>query len=116
MASWKGIVRAALSELKYTIDSAIHNAAGLSWPPPDDVRVVIKHIDEAMLLTECRDVLDGLAGDWGFSQAAFPFTEKIVPWASAEIAYTRFGEALRTCFGISVPSMYDVTPFVAHQQ
>lgn len=113
MASWKGIVRAAVLELKNTIDGAIHNAAGLSWPPPEDVRAAIKHIDEAMLMTECRDVLGGPAGDWGFSQAAFPFTEKIVPWASAETAYTRFGKALGTCFGISVPPMYDVRPFVA---
>lgn len=108
MASWKGIVRAAVSELKSTVDKAIHNAAGLSWPPPEDVHIAIKNIDEAMLLTECRDVLGGCADDWGFSQAAFPFPEKIVAWASPEIAYTRFGECLRACFGICIPTMYEV--------
>ena len=38
-------------------DIAIHEAAGLPWPMPDDIKPVIKYFDKLMFVTEWRDLM-----------------------------------------------------------
>lgn len=43
--------------LTYKFDVAIHEAAGLSWPPRGDMQKQIKHWDKCLLATEWRDLM-----------------------------------------------------------
>lgn len=52
-------VLAAFDELTERHDRAVHEAAGLAWPPPPEIASAIKHYDRVMLVTEWRDVMPG---------------------------------------------------------
>ena len=41
-------------------DAVIHEAAGLSWPPPKELVPLIKHWDLVMFVTEWRDLMNGI--------------------------------------------------------
>lgn len=111
----KHVVKPAISAVKCGIDKALYASVGIQWPPSDETIEIIKNVDETMLLTECRDILGGQVDDWGFLPAVLPYPERIVPWGSPMIAYTRFGRVLKEYFGISLPSMYDVRLRVVQQ-
>lgn len=114
-ATEKHVVKPAIAAVKCGIDKALYASVGLQWPPSDETLEIIKYTDEAMLLTECRDILGGQVDDLGFSPAVLPYSEPIIPFGSPEIAYRHFGDALKEFFGISLPSMYDVRAHVAQQ-
>lgn len=52
-------VLVAFDELTERHDRAIHEAAGLAWPPPRAIAAAVKHFDRVMLLTEWRDFMPG---------------------------------------------------------
>lgn len=54
-------VIAAFDELTDRCDAAVHAAAGLAWPPPEAMRAAIKRYDRMLLVTEWRDLMDGVA-------------------------------------------------------
>ncbi len=55
--SLAGVVSDALAMLTYRLDVAIHEAAGLEWPPHDGIQIKIHHFDRVLLATEWRDLM-----------------------------------------------------------
>lgn len=53
-------VMSVFDELTDRHDAAIHAAAGLSWPPPPEMKAAIKHYDRVLLVTEWRDLMGGV--------------------------------------------------------
>lgn len=50
-------VMAAFDDLTDRHDRAIHEAAGLSWPPSPEIAAEVKRIDRVLLVTEWRDLM-----------------------------------------------------------
>lgn len=53
-------VMAAFDDLTDRHDRAIHEAAGLPWPPTPEMQAKIKRIDRTLLVTEWRDLMGGV--------------------------------------------------------
>lgn len=72
----------AFEDLTNRHDSAIHQAAGLPWPPTPEMARAIKHYDRIMLVTEWRDLMGGvpLPNAEAYADVA-PLQRKIVPHA-----------------------------------
>ncbi|MCA0404890.1 MAG: hypothetical protein LCH39_01895 [Proteobacteria bacterium] len=64
-AEGKRCAYAGLKALKDNVDTAIHAAAGIAWPLPDDVRAAVKEMDLRMLSTERRHLLGPSPRPWG---------------------------------------------------
>ncbi len=88
-----------LTLMKASIDRAIHAAAGIAWPLPNDVRNAVEEMDLRMLTTERRHLLGPSPAPWQASvEAAQPI--RLVgkmsnwPWPDAADAFrerlTRF--------------------------
>lgn len=60
----KDIAAAGMRAIKATVDAAIHEAAGIAWPLPDDVRAAVKEMDIRMLATERRHLLGPSPAAW----------------------------------------------------
>lgn len=54
------VVLAAFNELTDRCDRAVHEAAGLAWPPSPWIADGIKHWDRVLLVTEWRDLMGGV--------------------------------------------------------
>lgn len=52
-----GAIEDAFSQLTDRLDAAIHAAAGLPWPPPQEIAEQIHAFDRMMLATEWRDLM-----------------------------------------------------------
>lgn len=80
-------VTAAFDELTDRHDRAIHEAAGLAWPPTPEMAARIKHWDRVLLVTEWRDLMGGvpLPNAEAYADAA-PLTRRIVPAAAWQLA------------------------------
>lgn len=62
-------------------DVAIHEAAGLAWPPPAALIPQIKKWDLIMFVTEWRDLMHGAPHpNWGPYSGIVPLTTEIRPW------------------------------------
>jgi uncharacterized protein len=77
----------AFDDLTDRHDRAIHQAAGLPWPPTPEMRRAIKHFDRILLVTEWRDLMGGypLPNAEAYSDV-MPLRRKIVPnhkWQSS---------------------------------
>lgn len=72
----------AFDDLTNRHDAAIHEAAGLAWPPSPEMKRAIKHYDRIMLVTEWRDLMGGvpLPNAEAYADVA-PLQRKIVPHA-----------------------------------
>jgi len=91
-ATFNKTVEAALKLLKRRIDGAVHEAAGLTYPLPDDVREAVKLWDLRMLATERRQLLAKGPKPWhsAIEQAEPVRLEgrlKPWPWTYAADAY-----------------------------
>ena len=68
----------------YRLDVAIHEAAGLDWPPPGDIIPIIKHWDKVMFVTEWRDLMKKKPEDhpdWSPYAGIVPLRYRIMqPW------------------------------------
>lgn len=49
----------AFDELTGQVDAAVHQAAGLPWPIPEEIARWVKHFDRVLLVTEWRDLMGG---------------------------------------------------------
>lgn len=74
-----GVVSDVDMRLTERWDAAIHEAAGLAWPPPVDIRETVDVIDKRLLLTEWAALHKGhkLLGDYS---AYEPLPIKVEPW------------------------------------
>lgn len=86
------IVRRAIHLMKAQIDQAIYDAAGIEWPPPNDVTRAVKEMDLRMLATERRQLLGPAPARWDEAvEAAKPIRMigklRIWPWPEAADAY-----------------------------
>ena len=97
------IVRRALHLMKAQLDRAIHDAAGIEWPLPDDVARAVKEMDLRMLATERRQLLGPSPARWVEAvEAAHPIrmTGKLRIWPWPEAA-----DAFRTALRSLIPSI-----------
>lgn len=82
----------------YRFDVAVHDAAGLSWPPRSDLIAAIKRLDLVMFVTEWRDLMPGFVHpNWAPYSGIQPLTETIKPaddWRQAMQLYLRFAKDL----------------------
>jgi uncharacterized protein len=77
---------AQMQMLSRAIDVAIHDAAGLAWPPPDFIAAEVKHLDKVLLMTERRDLMARSSVSWGDLEKIPPLPTVIKPlgWVIAE--------------------------------
>jgi 5'-deoxynucleotidase YfbR-like HD superfamily hydrolase len=66
--------------LRYRIDVAVHEAAGLQFPLSVETQRLIKHIDLTMLATERRDLMRASPTPWPILAGVEPLTDRIAPW------------------------------------
>jgi hypothetical protein len=85
---FKLAIETAFDEFELRHMRAVHEAAGLGWPVPEDIQREVKTLDRRMLVTEWRDLMPGTPPP-GYEDAA-PFDENFSQ------PFTSFGfEALR---------------------
>jgi uncharacterized protein len=66
-------------------DAVIHRAAGLAWPPSDELQKTVKLYDAIMFVTEWRDLMGNVPHPrWAPFSGVKPLREKIHPWPWAE--------------------------------
>ena len=80
---------ASFDLLTHRFDAAIHEAAGLSWPPPAHLTPLIKHWDFVMFVTEWRDLMQGIEHpNWKPYESFRPLEARITnPWFWNEARY-----------------------------
>lgn len=78
-------VKNVSKQLRYRIDNAIYEAAGLGWPLPVATQQLIKRIDLRMLATERRDLMRSTAHHWPLLDGVEPLPDRIYPeeWPEA---------------------------------
>jgi hypothetical protein len=83
-------ILAVLAEIVDEHDAAIHQAAGLPWPVPEEIRRIVKLMDVVMFVTEWRDLMHDLPHpNWHPYDGVKPLAAKIEPqaWAHARAAW-----------------------------
>lgn len=81
-----GHIRQSFDALTDRLDVAIHEAAGLSWPPNSGLQAAIKRFDTIMLATEWRDLMQcELPYDFGVPPLPHPIAP--MSWQAAEQAF-----------------------------
>ena len=89
-------ITASFDLLTDRIDAAVHEAAGLSWPPTHEMLGKIKHWDLRMFVTEWRDLMNGQQHpNWTPYENIEPLSAPILPFRSWQFARERFGAACR---------------------
>lgn len=82
-----GSVMSAFDEITERCDRAIHEAAGLAWPPAPAMIAAIKYWDRVLLVTEWRDVMGNVPLPNAEAYAGFPASQwSIRPYASWQLA------------------------------
>lgn len=88
------------------LDNAIHDAAGLPFPPPPLVRDQVKRFDLIMRETEWRDLVPGIMPPWPPIAGVQPLHTAIVEphqqcwtWQDAKAAYLEACERWLPVFG-----------------
>ena len=91
-------VMSAFDLATYRFDVAIHEAAGLSWPPNSGIIAAIKRWDLVMFVTEWRDLMPGVVHpNWAPYSGIQPLAEIIKPasdWRQAADLYLSFAREL----------------------
>jgi 5'-deoxynucleotidase YfbR-like HD superfamily hydrolase len=68
-------------------DAAIHEAAGLPWPPTPAMKAAIKSFDLVMFVTEWRDLMRSVTHpNWDNYRDITPLHRSISPWSWRESA------------------------------
>jgi len=95
-------IRQSFDLAVYRLDVAIHQAAGLQWPPPADLIALIKHFDKILFVTEWRDLMGNRKHpDWPPYANIEPLPETIGKpwtWQVAKQAWARRAETLLPAF------------------
>ena len=69
-------------------DAAIHEAAGLAWPPSESMKSAIKAYDLTMFVTEWRDLMRGIHHpNWDDYRKYTPLPTTIAPWGWKQSAH-----------------------------
>ncbi len=79
------------------ISEAVHQAAGLPWPPPASIKAAIKRVDYELLATERRDQMTVPPARWEIdSKGIQPLEGRIVPFSmkEAEVLWLRAARAV----------------------
>lgn len=78
-------ILAVLDSIPADHDAVIHQAAGLPWPMPDEIRRIVKLYDAIMFVTEWRDLMhDAPHPHWAPYSGIKPLPKKIEPWPWAQ--------------------------------
>lgn len=80
-------IMAAFDMMTERFDIAIHEAAGLAWPPTPQMAAAIKSYDLAMFVTEWRDLMRSIKHpNWEPYRKIAPLADTIVPvgWMNAK--------------------------------
>ena len=83
-------VIAAFDHLTDRFDVAIHQAAGVVWPPSPELQISIKFYDLVLFVTEWRDLMDDQEHPhWGPYKDIEPLKREIVPgtWQEARAEF-----------------------------
>ena len=83
--------------LTYRFDVAIHEAAGLPWPPSEHVQVRIKLFDLTLFVTEWRDLMGNQEHpNWAPYATIEPLADEIIPvtWQEARADFVKACYAL----------------------
>lgn len=83
-------ILAVLAEIVAEHDAAIHQAAGLPWPIPEEIHRIVKLMDVIMFVTEWRDLMhDAPHPHWAPYSGIKPLEKKIEPreWPHARAAW-----------------------------
>lgn len=90
----------AFTKLVERHDRAIHEAAGLAWPPPKDIEALVALIDKRLLLTEWAALHGGhdLIGDYAGIEP-LPIEIRPLPWEQARAELLIRMEELLPVFG-----------------
>jgi hypothetical protein len=75
-----GGVIGAINSLTERWDVAIHAKAGLAWPMPPALAVVVKHYDNVMLQSEWRAFMRGAVLTTLPARDPLPLRERLEPW------------------------------------
>jgi 5'-deoxynucleotidase YfbR-like HD superfamily hydrolase len=79
-------------------DAAIHEAAGIVWPPPSELEKAIKHYDLTLFVTEWRDLMGNQPHpDWAPYEHIKPLKRRIIPrpwWEARAEFYLKCRELL----------------------
>lgn len=78
-----GTIKAAYDRLTDRFDAAIHQAAGLAWPPSAELADAVKRWDVCMFVTEWRDLMEAqgvLHPEWDRYVAVDPLARRLEPW------------------------------------
>lgn len=68
-------------------DAAIHEAAGLTWPPSESMKAAIKAYDLTMFVTEWRDLMGSIHHpNWEPYRGIAPLPKTITPWGWSQSA------------------------------
>ena len=93
-------------------DAAIHEAAGLAWPPSESMKAAIKAYDLTMFVTEWRDLMGSIHHpNWEPYRGIAPLLTTIAPWGWKQSAHA-FRYRCRKylpCFAGSTPALSPVT-------
>jgi 5'-deoxynucleotidase YfbR-like HD superfamily hydrolase len=74
-------ITGAFDRLTDRFDAVIHEAAGVSWPPPREVAEAVKRWDLRMFVTEWRDLMGGIDHpEWAPYATIEPLDVAIMPW------------------------------------
>lgn len=84
-----GEVEKAFNLLTYRLDVAIHEAAGLAWPPSSGMQAAIKRWDTILLATEWRDLMLCPA-PFDFGVAPLPLAIVPLDWPEAQRLFTSY--------------------------
>lgn len=99
-------IKEAFDRLTDRFDVAIHEAAGLQWPPSPEMQAKIKHWDLTMFVTEWRDLMGSQPHpNWAPYAHIAPLHNPIVPWQHWERTRDSF---LREC-QLLLPALREVT-------
>lgn len=80
-------VMQAFDELTERHDRAVHEAAGLAWPMPPAIEMIVKRVDQIMLVTEWRDLMGVALPNAEAYADVQPLTRVITPfqgWRGAQ--------------------------------
>lgn len=83
------------------LDVAIHEAAGVVWPPPSELQISIKYYDLVLFVTEWRDLMGNQDHPhWGPYEDIKPLKREIVPgtWQEARAEFYQMCRELLPVF------------------
>lgn len=94
-------ILAVLAAIVDEHDAAIHQAAGLPWPMPEEIARIVKLYDAKMFVTEWRDLMGGIPHpNWTPYDGLQPLRQRIEPvrwWTEARAQWlTRANRLLPT--------------------